>query len=69
MKWLRLIGAQKYIKTSTGLNISITRLRCWIVKGLVNHSGRRFILQARKRFGQWYTTAEFIDNFIREQSG
>lgn len=68
MKWLRLVDAKKYIKRKTELDISITRLRCWITSGLVNHSGRRFILQARKRFGQWYTTAEYIDEFIREQS-
>lgn len=69
MKWLRLVEAQKHIKKTTDLNITLTRLRSWVTKGLVNHSGQRFILQARKRFGQWYTTAEYIDEFIKEQSG
>lgn len=68
MKWLRLVEAQKYIKKTTDLNMSAIRLRCWITKGLVNHSGRKVLLRARKRFGQWYTREEYIDEFIREQS-
>lgn len=68
MKWLRLTEAKKYIKKTTDLNIDISRLRCWITLGLKNNSGRRSILRARKFSGQWHTTAEYIDEFIQEQS-
>lgn len=68
MKWLRLKDAQKYLKKETGLDVSIARIRNWITKGTVNYSGYKILLRARKRFDMWYTTAEWIDDFIKEQS-
>lgn len=68
MKWLRLVDAQKYIKKKTNLNIPIHRLRRWINEGLLNHSGFKILLRARKRYGTWFTTDEWIDEFIEEQN-
>lgn len=68
IKWLRLKDAQKYIKQKTNLNISVSRLRNWITQGVVNYSGFKILLRAKKRFGQWFTTNEWIDEFIKEQS-
>lgn len=68
LRWLRLIEAKKHIKKTTDLDISITRLRYWIAHGLVNHSGYRVLLRARKRFGQWWVTDKWLDEFIKEVS-
>lgn len=67
MKQLRLVEAKKYLKKTTDLDVSTTRLRSWITHGLVNYSGRKVLLRARKRFGQWFTSEEYIDEFIKEQ--
>lgn len=67
MKYLRLIEAKKYLKKTTDLDVSVTRLRYWITCGLVNYSGQKVLLRARKRFGQWFTSDEYIDDFIKEQ--
>jgi hypothetical protein len=67
MKQLRLIEAKKYLKKTTDLDVSVTRLRHWIAYGLVNYSGEKVLLRARKRFGQWWTSDEYINEFIREQ--
>ena len=68
MKQLRLIEAKKYLKKTTDLDVSVTRLRHWITYGLVNYSGHRVLLRARKRWGMWYTCEEYIDEFIEEQN-
>lgn len=68
MRWLRLTEAQKYVKKTTHLDISVLRIRSWITGGLITYSGYRVVLQARKRFGLWYTREDWINEFIKEQS-
>lgn len=63
---LTLKQAQTYLKTMYQLNISTTRLRAWILSGLVSTNGRRYILRARKWFGLWHISDEAIDEFLSE---
>ena len=65
-KTLRLKDAQKYIKKTTHLDKSLPTIRNWITQGLVSHSGRRVVLRARKKFGQWYSSDKAVDEFIEE---
>ncbi len=63
---LRLKDAKKYIKKTTHLDITLPRLRGWITRGLVSHSGRRSVLRARRKYGVWFTTDRAVDEFIQE---
>ena len=65
-KVLRLKDAKKYIKKTYHLDKPITSIRGWINAGLVSHSGRRVVLRARKKFGQWFTSDRAIDEFVLE---
>ena len=63
---LRLKDAQRYVKKTYHLDKSAVNIRGWINAGLVSHSGRRVVLRARKKFGQWFTTDRAIDEFVLE---
>lgn len=60
---LRLNETCDYIKKRYGIDVTEARLRRWIQRGLISHSGNRIYLCA-KRDWCWHVCQEYIDNFI-----
>ena len=68
-KLFNLEKARCYIKETYHRAVSTPTLKNWITRGLLSHSGRRYILKAYIRegvFRGWFTCEKWIDEYMVE---
>lgn len=64
--WLRVSDISAYVEHRTGVGVHRTTIYHWIHKGRMAYSGETVKLRVEKRRCIYFTTEEWLDEFLQE---
>lgn len=63
---IKLCNVPTYLKATTGVMLTRKTIYNWMVKGKKSYQNETAVLKHKKIMGQYYTTREDIEEFLKE---